>query len=145
MKNNYAILICAIIISMAITSCGPSALTKYENKLYGVWHLYKVQKQNKLVPFDRGNFFFYPSGKLVYRDGADHLYEGTWAWHKTRQSDFAMNITVIDFTNHNIKMVLFDEWTMTKKNEAKAKVRAGSDHNVFYFTKIKALSSKPRQ
>lgn len=143
MNYSVSFLISAIVISIAITSCGPSSLTSYEDKLYGVWHLYKVKKQNTLVPFASGNFFFYPSGKLVYRDIEDHIYEGTWAWHRSRHSDFAMNITVIDFTNHKVKMALFDKWTMTKKNEAKAKIWAGSDHNVFYFSKIKSLS--PRQ
>jgi hypothetical protein len=143
MKNNVSILFSVIVIGMTITGCGPSQLATYDNQLYGAWHLYKVKKNNKLVPFDRGNFFFYPSGKLVYRDRADRMYEGTWAWYKTRKSDFAMNITVIDFKSHDVKVALFEKWTMTKKNEAKAKMWAGDEHNVFYFTRI--LSSKARQ
>jgi hypothetical protein len=151
MKKIYPILF----TSLVIASCSKDVFKNYEDRLVGTWHLVDVDRRGlggslNNLPFTAGDFTFQQGGRLVYNDPGGAAYEGSWDLSYRTVSNGcsidengnqdcserhvrSLHVTVIDFTNQDVKSETFEEIDFFSTNRWKAKIHSGLHTYVFTF------------
>lgn len=132
MKPFYSIIPLLFIIAIQ-TGCSKDFLKSYDRRIVGTWRITDINRNGlggttENLPFQSGSFQFAADGGLVYTDAAGVTYNGNWNIEKSYYDDNnrqSLHITVMDFTNQQVRGEYYDDINFTSTNKFKARIYQG--------------------
>lgn len=142
MRSFYTLSAFVFLLLISFASCSKDFLKSYDKRIIGTWKVtdiddYGLGGSLSLAFPEDGIFTFSDEGQLTYNH-AGRTYQGSWDIRKElRDGDNlkSLHITVVDFTNQEVRTEYFSEMRFTSTNRFKAFIYSGAKTYVYHFVR----------
>lgn len=141
MKKIYTVSVIALIF--IFSGCSKDFLKSYDNRIIGTWKISYVNNiglggSSSNLPFNNGTLTFLENGSLEYTNSANEVFNGKWDIVKKMQGEESvrsLQISAVDFTNHQVLTQYYDDMNFTGTNHFKATINSNFHTYVTHFTR----------